>query len=346
MQRICGCGRWPGTLHNEAFAELTLPERISRLILPIPATETPAPAVRPDGRVVLFGEVLADVFPDGPVLGGAPFNVARHLQAFGCAPVLLSRVGEDALGRRVLARMAGSGMLTQGMQLDTLHPTGQVRVHLADGRHRFEILDQQAYDFIDASVMQLVKPPQIPALIYFGTLAQRHAVSRQSLATLLCSTPAIKFLDVNLRAPWYDSRTLAFSMEVANIVKLNDQELLELADLFELSTSDPHGQADALMRRFQLAQLVVTCGAKGAWQMCSNSQVVEVGASPLDKAVIDTVGAGDGFAAVYLLGTRRHWPVALTLTRANAFAAAICGIRGAIPDDLDFYQPIVQEWES
>ena len=313
---------------------------------PIFATEPPMPVNPHPSRVVLFGEVLADVFPDGSVLGGAPFNVARHLQAFGCEPVLLSRVGDDALGRQVLARMAGSGMQTQGVQRDTQHPTGQVKVHFEGGRHRFEILDQQAYDFMDPSVAQRVKPPQTPALVYYGTLAQRHEASRHALTTLLHNTQALKFLDVNLRAPWYTEETLAYSLEMAQIVKLNDQELQELADLFGMSSGNPHGQAIELMRRFDLAQLVVTCGAEGAWQMGANSQVVEADACPLDNAVVDTVGAGDGFAAVYLLGTLRHWPVALTLARANVFAAALCGIRGAIPDDLNFYQPFLKAWEQ
>jgi len=297
-----------------------------------------------NGLVVLFGEVLADVFPDRSVLGGAPFNVARHLQAFGCEPLLLSRVGDDALGRDVLATMASSGMDTRGVQLDRQYPTGQVKVHLENGGHRFEILDLQAFDAIDPSVAHRVGSPQMPALVYYGTLAQRHAASRRALATLLHSTKASKFLDVNLRAPWYNERRLAFSLEMANIVKLNDQELQELADMFGLASGDPHNQAVALMRHFDLAQVVVTCGAEGAWQMGRDGQALASGPSRVATAVVDTVGAGDGFSAVYLLGILRHWPTALTLERANAFAAAICGIRGAVPDDMNFYQPFSQAW--
>lgn len=314
------------------------------MISPVPATQSPMPANQHHSRVVLFGEVLADVFPDRSVLGGAPFNVARHLQAFGCQPALLSRVGDDALGQQVLATMAGSGMQTQGIQLDTQHPTGQVRVHLEGGGHRFEILDQQAYDFIDPTVAHWVT--QTPALVYYGTLAQRHVASRHALAAVLRSTQASKFLDVNLREPWYAESTLTTSLEMADIVKLNDQELQQLADLFGLPSGAPQEQASGLMRRFNLAQVVVTRGAEGAWQMGGSGQVVEAGPSQLVKTMVDTVGAGDGFSAVYILGTLRHWPTGLTLARANAFAAAICGIRGAIPDHKDFYQPFLQEWEQ
>lgn len=154
-----------------------------------------------NGRVVLFGEILADIFPDRSVLGGAPFNVARHLKAFGRNPVLLTRVGDDELGRNVLDTMKRSGMAAGGVQSDKIHPTGQVKVHLENSDHRFEILPAQAYDFINSAVARMVRLPLTPALVYFGTLAQRHDISRRALATLLRSTAAAKFLDINLRAP-------------------------------------------------------------------------------------------------------------------------------------------------
>ena len=101
-------------------------------------------ATHPKGAVVLFGEVLADVFPDRSVLGGAPFNVARHLQAFGLLPLLITRVGDDQLGRELVATMTRLGMTVEGVQQDPLHPTGQVIVHIEEGSHRFEIPPDQA----------------------------------------------------------------------------------------------------------------------------------------------------------------------------------------------------------
>lgn len=300
--------------------------------------------VSQNGRVVLFGEILADIFPDRSVLGGAPFNVARHLKAFGRNPVLLTRVGDDELGRNVLDTMKQSGMATGGVQSDKIHPTGQVKVHLENGSHRFEILPAQAYDFINSAVARMVRLPLTPALVYFGTLAQRHDTSRRALTTLLRSTAAAKFLDINLRAPWYDEKTLSFSLQAADIVKLNNEELAVLAAMFGLPQEQPQAQAEELISRFKLDQMVVTCGAEGAWQMNSEGKVVEAAASKQVVALVDTVGAGDGFAAVYMLGLLRHWPVAKTLERANAFAAALCEIRGAIPDNAEFYEPYIREW--
>ena len=147
-----------------------------------------------NGTVVLFGEVLADVFPDRAVLGGAPFNVACHLQAFGLHPVLITRLGED----EVMNAMAQKGLDTLGVQFDKHYPTGQVRVHIEDGGHRFEILPTQAYDFIHPGVARLTLLSAHPALVYFGTLAQRHTVSRQALKNLLRGAQSARFLDINL----------------------------------------------------------------------------------------------------------------------------------------------------
>jgi len=300
--------------------------------------------VRRDGRVLLFGEVLADIFPSHTVLGGAPFNVARHLKAFGRNPVLLSRIGDDEIGREILATMARNGMTVSGIQLDNHHPTGQVKVHLEQSGHRFEILPCQAYDFIHPAVARMIRLPLNPALVYFGTLAQRHEVSARALKMLLRSTRAPKFLDINLRAPWFDEKILRSSLKYADIVKLNSEELALLAQMLSLPSGEPQHQADALMQQFDLQQVVVTCGADGAWQMNQTGKVVEVGNSHPGVSVVDTVGAGDGFAAVYILGALRHWSMAITLARANAFAAAICAIRGAIPEHADFYQSFVREW--
>ena len=184
--------------------------------------QTPFP-LNTNGKntVVLFGEVLADIFPDRSVLGGAPFNVARHLKAFGQNPVLITRLGNDGLRDEILQTMSRNDMETAGIQCNNNHPTGQVRVHLENGTHRFEILPLQAYDFIHPAVVRMTALSVHPALVYYGTLAQRHNISRRALKTLLRSTDAPKFLDINLRAPWYDENILGLSLQYADIVKMN-----------------------------------------------------------------------------------------------------------------------------
>jgi fructokinase len=295
--------------------------------------------------VVLFGEVLADVFHDREVLGGAPFNVARHLQAFGLHPVLITRTGNDELRNRLLAAMDSAGMDDRGVQIDVSHPTGQVLVQMEGREHRFEILPDQAYDYIHAGLTHMIALAAHPKLVYFGTLAQRSPTSALALTALVRSTKAPRLLDINLRAPWYGTRTVERSMQRANIAKVNRDELGELAALFRLAGKSDQQQAAALVRRFALDCLLVTCGEQGAWQIDSEGEVVRVKGAAAGS-LVDTVGAGDGFAAVFILGLLRGWLPATTLQRAHAFAAALCEIRGAIPDHPDFYKPFLKGWKT
>jgi fructokinase len=294
--------------------------------------------------VLLFGEVLADIFPDRTVLGGAPFNVARHLKAFGQSPVLVSSLGSDTLREDVLDVMRRCEMTTVGIQLDELHPTGRVQVHMQHGGHRFDILPLQAYDFIDTAELRNTLLAVRPDLVYFGTLAQRHNVSRQSLETLLLSAKAERFLDINLRTPWYEEEVIGRSLRYADMIKLNDDELDILADMLKLQGSSPESQAIDLMRQFDIGQAVITCGEAGAWHISGNGNITTAEVKNKISGLVDTVGAGDGFAATYILGSLMRWPIEKTLDRAIAFAGAICEIRGAVPDHEDFYDSFTREW--
>ena len=295
--------------------------------------------------ILLFGEVLIDIFNDHKVFGGAPFNVARHLQAFGLHPVLLTRIGDDELRRQLLAVIADAGMDDCGIQIDALHPTGQVMVHMEGYEHRFEILPQQAYDYIHAGMARMITLAMRPKLIYFGTLAQRHAISAQALTMLIRSSKAPRLLDINLRKPWYDRLTIERSLKRANLAKINQEELEILASLFQLTGKNPVQKAAALIKCFAVDSLLVTCGEQGAWQLDNDGNMINVEGLLSLQPLMDTVGAGDGFAAVYILGLLRGWPATLILSRANAFAAALCGIRGAIPDSADFYKPFIVNWK-
>lgn len=295
--------------------------------------------------VALFGEVLADVFPDRSVLGGAPFNVSRHLKAFGLNPVLITRTGNDVLRIKLLEAMADWGMETMGVQCDQNYPTGQVKVHFEGASHRFEILPEQAYDHIHATVARMVALSIHPELIYFGTLAQRQAASRRALKMVLGSVHAPAFFDVNLRAPWYAAQVLRRSLRQADTVKLNNEEMATLAEMFALPGDTLAGHARAFMQMFDIGQVLVTCGAEGAWLVERDGEMVHAKAQQRMVDVVDTVGAGDGFSAVFILGQLNQWPVAQTLSRAHEFAAAICTLRGAIPKHSDFYEPFLSAWQ-
>lgn len=302
------------------------------------------PQPKPTNTIALFGEVLADVFPEKTVLGGAPYNVARHLLAFAQHPVLITRAGNDELRDRFMAELTALGMDDAGVQTDPVYPTGQVNVQMEGATHRFEIKTNQAYDHIHAGVAHLVTLATHPDLAYFGTLAQRNVESRLALDTFLSDAKCPRFLDMNLRAPWYDKHTIRRSLLRTEIVKLNEEELGIIAGMFDPKLTQARAQASFLMKRFDLSLLFITCGEAGAWALTNNGEEASVSGMALGDDFVDTVGAGDGFSAVCILGLLNQWPLDQILTRANQFATALCRVRGAAPANPSFYESFTEEW--
>lgn len=281
------------------------------------------PLIRP----VIFGEVLYDRFPDGQsVLGGAPFNVAWHLQAFGAEPLMVSRVGDDAAGRQVLAAMRDWGMDCSGMQSDRRHPTGAVEVTLRQGEPSYHIVPDQAYDFIAADEL----PQPAPGwLLYHGSLACRNTVSAAALQALKGRTSGGTFVDINLRSPWWTRESVLPLLHDARWLKLNADELQQLQ-----LPAMPDGAQD---------YLVVTHGKLGARAHPRDGAACAVRPAT-QVAVMDSVGAGDAFSSVLLLGLLRHWPLPLAMDRAQQFASAVVGLRGATTCDHSFYEPYFRAW--
>lgn len=299
--------------------------------------------------ILVFGEVLADVFPDRSVLGGAPFNVACHLAAFGENPLFISRTGEDSLRQELIERMHRLGMTTRGVQIDPAHPTGEVQVQLDDkGGHVFRIKEDQAYDYIDTAQALAAAVEHQPRLFYFGTLAQRGTVSRTAFRALNAQLGCTRLADINLREPWFTLDVVMETLAASDVVKMSLEELQWLARELPLPGSEPELWVKDLAGRFQLERVLITCGADGAWQWQPGQEQAIINAPPgrSSRAIIDTIGAGDAFTAVIMLGLLRKWPDALSLNRANAFARAVCGIRGALPADRDFYTPFLEVWDG
>lgn len=301
-----------------------------------------------EAPIAIFGEVLADIFPTQRILGGAPFNVARHLKAFGLQSVMISSIGLDETGDALMDEMHRLEMDTSGMQFDATYPTGQVKVTLNHQTHQFEILPEQAYDHINATICHETIAMLSPVLAYFGSLALRGVESRLTAEQFLADCAKIKcptFLDINLRAPWYQQETLAFCLSHADYVKVNNEELAELAIIFALNAKTTTEQAFALKQQFNFKGLYVTCGAQGAWVIDESMKLHTTEPILSDDAFIDSVGAGDAFSAVCMMGLICEWPVALTLKRANQFAASVCRVAGAAPASLSHYQPFLQAWK-
>lgn len=287
-------------------------------------------------RPLIFGEVLYDRFPDGSVvLGGAPFNVAYHLQAFGAEPLFLSRVGDDPLGRRIRDTMHAWNMDASGLQLDSAHPTGTVEVAIENDEPSFDIVEQRAYDYVQADAL----PPLGEApLLYHGSLALRGADNRATLEHIARRTDAPVFVDANLRPPWWEPKRLSAILREARWAKLNENELELLAPGDDIDT-----RVRTLQEKYDLELAIVTLGAEGALARTRDGRYSKVAPEP-SLRLVDTVGAGDAFSAVALLGVLRDWDLATILQRAQAFAGAVVGIRGATPDSRDFYAPFISAW--
>jgi fructokinase len=277
--------------------------------------------------------VLFDRFPDGDILGGAPFNVAWHLQGYGASPLLVSRVGRDATGDRVLAAMRAWGLTTAAVARDPDAPTGLVMLTLTDEGHTFDILPDRAYDRIEAD--QLPEGAEA-SLIVHGTLALRTDGARDALRRLRDETDAPLFCDLNLRPPWDVPEAVAWSLENADWLKLNDEELARVTGRPCPDRAACVEAAAAVLDTSPCRTVYVTCGPDGALARTREGTVHAAAGRP-PEAIVDTVGAGDAFTAVAILGLLRDWPLDETIERAVRFAASVCGQRGATSENRSLY---------
>ncbi|MBN2430509.1 MAG: carbohydrate kinase [Acidobacteria bacterium] len=297
-------------------------------------------------EIVIFGEVLFDEFPDGNrVMGGAPFNVAWHLQGFGLAPVMISRVGRDEAGDAVLEAMREWGMTIAGIQRDPSHPTGRVQVVMQKDQPRFNIVPYQAYDYIDLDQAESLLAPLSPAILCHGTLAVRHNVSRRALGQLHRNHRVPAFLDINLRSPWWEWGIVREWAGRARWLKLNADELQILSHDTAPEHASVAEKARRLRRNLAVEWLWVTLGREGAMVTGSDDFLAQESPPPVTN-LVDTVGAGDAFSAVALWGLLHDWPPGLTLQRAVEFAARMCEIQGATTTDRELYRRQVAGWEK
>ena len=286
-------------------------------------------------QICVFGEVLFDRFPDGRrVLGGAPFNVAWNLAALGAEPLLISRVGTDEEGDSVRNAMRIRGLDTRGLQVGAGEHTGRVQVTIED--------DEPAYDIVHPVAWDAIEPPD-PAprcgLLYHGSLALRSERSRRALETLREAGPDTVFVDVNLRDPWWDRAAVLRLLEAAHWAKFNEAEL----ELLAAPGENPESRARETLDRYGLQALLLTGGESGAKLFTADGQHLET--RPTERVeVVDTVGAGDAFSSVTLLGILRGWPLQTVLDRAQALASAVVGQRGATVHDPAFYKPFADAW--
>jgi fructokinase len=281
-------------------------------------------------EIVGIGEILWDLLPAGKQLGGAPANFTCHAWALGAGAHLVSRVGEDALGREIIERWKARGMPIDTIGIDAERPTGSVSVELAaDGQPNYTIHERVAWDRIEADDASLDAVAKADA-VCFGTLAQRTKSTRAAVEVLLSAArpEALRIFDVNLRPPFVARDVIVESMKSANALKLNEHELPVLADIFGISGS-PADQLAELARRFELRFVALTRGGEGSLLFANGVASEHPG---LKTIVLDTIGAGDAFTAALTLGFLKDWELGRINQLANEVAAFVCSQPGATPE--------------
>jgi len=285
--------------------------------------------------VAAFGEILFDVFPEQELLGGAPFNFLYHIQALTGNGRFISRIGNDERGGVIRAFLQQHSIDQQYVQIDLHRPTGTAVVQVnSEGIPSFTITEESAYDYIEYS-SDSARGLLNCEMLYFGTLAQRNEMSRSTLHQL-SRTADRCFFDVNLRQQYYSAEILHQSFVLADIVKLNTEELERVHALFFSTRFSMDSAPGELMEKFSLSHLAVTMGENGSWMWMPEGKHFHRTAAP---RMVDTVGAGDGFAAVMCAGILKNLPLKTIHRLASEFSAALCGIQGALPPDSEFYLP-------
>lgn len=291
--------------------------------------------------IVGLGEILWDVFPDGPRFGGAPANTAcsaAELAGSAARVVMVSGVGDDELGDAALAALASHGVDGAGVQRNHW-PTGRVDVTLdSAGMASYRFADDSAWDHLAWSEPLSGLAGQTAA-VCFGTLGQRHADARGIIRRFVSAVPesALRVLDVNLRPPFDDDQVILTSLELCNVLKLNDEELPRVARVAgcEGDTLDVVRQLSA---RYGLRAIAITRSASGAMLLCGSSLSALPG-RPV--TVADTVGAGDAYTAAMILGLVAGHDVEAINTWAIAVASHACSVPGgtmAFPEALRVHE--------
>lgn len=280
--------------------------------------------------VIGIGEILWDVLPGGERLGGAPVNFSYHAAALGAIGLPISTVGSDRRGDRALAELQDKDMAIGGMTISSRYPTGYVEACLdRRGVASYHFPDDTAWDHLTVSDWA-ARQSRAASAVCFGSLAQRSAESRQAIRNFLGSLPesSLKVFDVNLRQEYFSKEIIDRSLALADILKLNDEELAVLAKLFNLQ-GDERQQLSSLRDSYQLQLLILTKGAHGSL-LLRGEEVSEHPGIPT-TGLVDTIGAGDSFTAAVVVGFLLGPPLDEINAHANRLAAYVCSQRGAMP---------------
>ena len=275
-------------------------------------------------KIICFGEILWDVFPDKTLLGGAPLNVAMRLHSLGAQVTMVSSVGIDDRGHKAIQIMEDNGLSTHGVSRLEDIPTGQVLVSLSDGIAEYSITENAAWDHIIVSE-EIIAEVKVADALVFGSLALRQPANREVLIRLLAHS-SYSIFDLNLRSPYYSEETIIDLLKKPDFVKMNDEELDWVCETIGITTTNKKDQLKQLGEYTNASTICVTLGKDGA-MVAHNSYLTS---HPGYKVkVADTVGAGDAFLAglIFKILSKTSVPDALNL--ACALGATVASKAGA-----------------
>ena len=281
--------------------------------------------------IVGIGEILWDMLPSGKQLGGAPMNFAYWINRLGGEAFMVSAVGNDALGEEILSRLSKLGLEEGFVQKNADYPTGTVDVKIDDkGKPDYIIHENVAWDFIEWNdeIAELAKKTNA---VCFGSLSQRAEVSRGTILKFLNNVDenCIKIFDINLRQNFYNKKIIENSLAYATILKLNDEELPVVGNMFGFAGSDKK-MIQKLINEFDLELVALTRGNNGSMLVSQNEISEQDG---IHVEVVDTVGAGDCFSAAVIMGILNGKKIDEICLQANELAAKVCTQKGGTGEE-------------
>jgi fructokinase len=289
---------------------------------------------------ICFGEILWDVLPDGPQPGGAPLNVAYHLNKLGLSTRIISKIGDDKNGEKLVHLLDNWGIDQTLLQRDAAYPTSEVIARIgAKNEVSYEIVFPVAWDFIDHQT-EISNTINSSTYFVYGSLASRNELSRETLFKFLDSD-SIKVLDINLRPPFFNKTLLAELMERADIIKFNEAELYMAQILFGGSLKNEAEQVKFIQERFNIPEVIVTKGEFGASYYKDEDSYH--GWGPMIK-VNDTIGSGDSFLAAFIANHQQGAAPKTIIKNAIGMGAFIATKKGGCPAyEIKDYQNFITQ---
>ena len=278
-------------------------------------------------RVVSFGEILWDKLPSGKVPGGAPLNFAYRLNSFQNSLSIISKVGDDSLGKGLTDFLNKNGLDTEHIQISKIYKTGEVNVSIdKNGIADYDILNPVAWDDISLNLKN-IELTKNSSVFVFGSLICRNMTSRRTLKELLKIAP-FKLFDINLRSPYYNMNLIEELMLSSDFIKFNYEEIEEICTLYIKKKATLENMIETISEKTKTKNICVTMGEKGACYYTNNSFYYQDG---FKINVLDTVGAGDSFLATLVEGILNKTKPQEILKKACAVAALVASKEGATP---------------